>query len=159
MLVKFLRNPQICSIGNIFYSLEPVLFPRTVRRNRTVDNRGVDALPQFFHIAEALHIFPYEFSLDFHIFQGSLYTSKGKRESGNGLSCILAIYSLYCRCAFGRCWIESQNCRNADKEKAPCFTSPLMVGALLTRDGLGYRGTSPALGGPRPSSGSGRTSE
>ena len=27
--------------------------------------------PQIFHIAEALHIFSYEFSLKFHIFQAS----------------------------------------------------------------------------------------
>lgn len=45
-----MRNPQIRAIGNIFYPPEPVLFPRTVRRNRTVGNRGVDALRQFFMI-------------------------------------------------------------------------------------------------------------
>lgn len=57
-----MRNPQIRAIGNIICSVEPVLFPRTVRRNRTVNNRGVDALRQFFRILpnqpkkEACHV-------------------------------------------------------------------------------------------------------
>ena len=91
-------------------------------------------------------VFPYEFSLDFHIFQASLCTSKG---IGNRVSCILAIF-LYIAVVHSA--DMGLNPRIAEKKKAPCFTSPLMVGALLSRDGLGYRGTSPALGGPRLSS-------
>lgn len=85
-----MRNPQIRAIGNIFYSVEPVLFPRTVRRNRTVGNHVVgNSAVLLVKFLRCVHIFSYEFSLDFHIFQGSLYTSKG---TGNRVSCILAIY-------------------------------------------------------------------
>lgn len=36
-----MRNSEILAIGNIFYSVERVLFPRTVRRNRTISNQVV----------------------------------------------------------------------------------------------------------------------
>ena len=108
LLVKFLRNPQFCAIGNIFYSLEPFCSLELYE--------------------ETVQLASYEFLLDFHIFQASLCTSKG---IGNRVSCILAIF-LYIAGVHSA--DMGLNPRIAEKKKAPCFTSPLMVGALLSRD-------------------------
>lgn len=144
MLVKFLRNPQFCAIGNIFYFLEPFCSLELYEETVQLATEELIHFRSFF----ASH-FSYEFSLDFHIFQGSLYTSKGKRESRNRVFLHTGNFSVYCRCASADLGL---NPRIAENKKAPCFTSPLIVGALLSRDGLGYRGTTPALVAPDASS-------
>ena len=95
LLVKFLRNPQFCAIGNIFYSLEPFCSLELYE--------------------ETVQLASYEFLLDFHIFQASLCTSKG---IGNRVSCILAIF-LYIAGVHSA--DMGLNPRIAEKKKSPVF--------------------------------------